>query len=91
MSNGTLLRESETPMTEQERVWHSLWLYGIVIDDDQNLASLGRYWNPEQDMTLKPAYYVPDDEDTIVSLVNLDGPNRHDDPSLSEIAGWMAA
>lgn len=74
-----------TEMTNQERIWKELWLFGIVIDDDQNLASLGSYWNPEGSVNLKPSYYVPDDEDTIVSLVNLDGPNRFDAPSLPEV------
>ena len=84
-------------ITEQERVWHSLWLFGIVIDDDLNLASLGNYWNPEGDYAIKPGYYVPNDEDTMVSLVNLDGPGRHDDPTLPEvvlsdrmICDWLA-
>lgn len=73
-------------ISNQERIWKELWLFGIVIDDDQNLASLGRYWNPEQDYVLKPDYYVPDDE---LSTITLDGPNRPDTPALSEIVGWM--
>ena len=72
-------------ITNQERIWKQLWLFGIVIDDDQNLASLGSYWNPEGMLNVKPSYYVPNDEDTIVSLVCLDGPRRDDNPAQPEV------
>jgi hypothetical protein len=72
-----------TEVSNQERIWYSLWLYGIVIDDDSNLASLGNYWNPDGDLTVKPSYYVPDDE---LSTITLDGPNRPDSPSLDAMA-----
>ena len=70
-------------VTNQERIWHSLWLFGIVIDDDSNLASLGNYWNPEGSYAVQPSYYVPNDE---LGTMILNGPDRPDTPALDEIA-----
>jgi len=64
------------PLSEAERIWIELWRYGVIIDDDQNLASLGSYWNPEGSLRVKPTYYVPDDWDTEIPTVSVDQPPR---------------
>lgn len=75
-------------MDNQTHIWHELWLFGIVIDDDLHLEPLTGFY-VDQDQPGRAAYYVPDDYDTTVSLVCLDGPQRSDSPSLRQIADWM--
>lgn len=71
-------------ITNQTRIWHELWLFGIVVDDDLELESLkGFYVDPNWPDERRAGYYVPDDK---LSTIVLDGPSRVDNPALDEMA-----
>ena len=52
-------------------LWHSLWLFGIVLEDNV-FSSLGNCWQP--DGVVANGYYIPDDFDTSIPLVSIDQP-----------------
>ena len=66
--------DRDWPLSNAERIWIQVWLFGIVVDDDTNVQSLGSYWNPNGELAIKPAYYVPDDFDTEVPIITIDQP-----------------
>ena len=66
--------ERDWPLSEAERIWEMLWLYGIIIDDDLKTERLAGYWNPEGSLISRADYYVPDDEDTEYPIISLDQP-----------------
>jgi len=50
-----------------EHLWDALWRFGIILDDDAaKVINLGSFWRPEG--TLDTRYYVPDDDDTEISI-----------------------
>jgi len=54
-------------LTTGEHLWDALWRFGIILDDDAaKVVNLGSFWRPER--TLDSRYYVPDDEDTEISI-----------------------
>lgn len=50
-------------------VWHKLWLFGLIEDQDVvKQRSCGDLWRPYG--RIANGYYVPDDEDTEISIFN---------------------
>lgn len=65
--------ESVNGLVTGQHVWYKLWLFGIVVDNDVTLQrSCGDLWRP--DGKIANGYYVPDDEDSELSLIDIDHP-----------------
>ena len=81
-SEANLLEEIEwlVGFTTGEHLWDAMWRFGIVVDNDTALVteSLAGYWNPEGSLRVRADYYVPNDYDTEVSLIDLDHPPMED-------------
>jgi len=58
-----------------QHLWEAAWRFGIVVDNDAPMTGLYGYYHPEDD-SYPGSYYVPDDFDTMVSVITLDGPTR---------------
>ena len=57
--------------TTGEHLWDTMWRFGLVEDKDVvQQRSCGNLWRP--DGRIANGYYVPDDDDTEVSLVTLE-------------------
>ena len=72
--------EWEVGLVTGSHLWDAMWRFGIVIDNDTALVteSLAGYWNPEGSLRCRADYYVPNDYDTEVSLIDLDHPPMED-------------
>jgi hypothetical protein len=56
-------------LKDASHLWHSLWLFGIVLDDDKDY-----YRNPDSEgwsmnIDHQLGWYIPDDYDTTVPLL----------------------
>lgn len=50
-------------------IWHRLWLFGLIEDEDVvKQRSCGDLWRP--DGRVANGYYIPDDDDTEISIDN---------------------
>ncbi len=59
----------ENGMVTGEHLWRRLWLFGLIEDTDVvSQRSCGDLWRPEG--RIANGYYIPDDEDTEVSIDN---------------------
>ena len=64
---------SPNGLTTGEYLWDTLWRFGLVEDKDVvSQRSCGDLWRP--DGRIANGYYIPDDEDSEVSLVSIDSP-----------------
>jgi len=61
--------QRELGMVDQWHLWHSLWLFGVVLDDDKDyyLDPSAEGWSMNIDRQL--GWYIPDDYDTEVEIV----------------------
>lgn len=64
--------EQKMGYVSSQYLWHSAWLYGIVVDNDAPFTDLYGFYHPEDDRPR--GYYVPDDFDTEVSILSIDTP-----------------
>ena len=61
------INTSPNGLVTGQHVWDALWRFGIILDDDAaKVVNLGSFWRPEG--TLDTRYYVPDDDDTPISI-----------------------
>jgi hypothetical protein len=74
MTQGSFIEDEVERMvgfTTGEHLWDAMWRFGLVEDKDVvQQRNCGNLWRP--DGRIANGYYVPDDDDTEVSLVTLE-------------------
>ena len=69
IEDGVMDISSPVGLVTGEHVWYRLWLFGLVESSDVvRQRSCGDLWRP--DGRIANGYYIPDDDDTMVSIDN---------------------